>query len=180
MYQTSNWSSCGKDVAFRRRDKRRSDARGFQFSRMIDESSSSPVIRPCPTRGVRRQTSSTKGDTVNIHVVNRRTSMRWATMLGCRGRCRDRNAEHDCDCKRDLCHEHTSSLSPGGRLNAPTAEDPLVAWIIPVSVSQCLRIEKQPTKKGANAKPLHRNALSSTRSWTFDRLLGDWLRLYLL
>jgi len=49
--------------------------------------------------------------------------MRWATMLGCRGRCRDRN-EQDCNCKRDLCHEHTSSLSPGGRLNAPTAEDP--------------------------------------------------------
>jgi hypothetical protein len=97
---------------------------------MIDESSSSPVIRLCPTRGVRRQTSGTKGDTVNIHVVNRRISMRWATMLGCRGRCRDRN-EQDCNCKRDLCHEHTSSLSPGGRLNAPTAEDPSSAGLFP-------------------------------------------------
>ncbi len=160
MYQTSNWSSCGKDVAFRRRDKRRSDARGFQFSRMIDESSSSPVIRPCPTRGVRRQTSSTKGDTVNIHVVNRRTSMRWATMLGCRGRCRDRNAEHDCDCKRDLCHEHTSSLSPGGRLNAPTAEDPSSPGSFPyrfrnVSASKRNRVKKGQTPSRCRGMHYH-------------------------
>src|ERR1700724_1533121 len=74
----------------------------------------SPIVRSCPTRGIRRQTLRAHGNVVRPRVVRRRTSMDGAMVFG-RGRCCCKSsAENDRNCKRDFCLDEHGLDFPAG------------------------------------------------------------------
>jgi hypothetical protein len=74
----------------------------------------SPVVRSCPTRGIRRQTLRAHGNVVGPRVIDRRTSLDGAMMLRRGGGCCQSGAEDDRNCKRDFCLDEHDLDFPDG------------------------------------------------------------------